>query len=298
MSWGSIGCMCAENVRPLPFFVYGTLRESERASDLLNQFAKDRRKAIGRGKRMRISTPFPAVRFHPEGPEIRGELVWIENEHFDEVAQSLDSYEGVPEFFERVRVVVLSDQDKIEAYAYQWAQAAPLVREYISAAERKVRIARFHLDQLERLTDAAEVFGQHPSIEIQAHFEGILFAAVAAADQVAEATNIGLGLGLGNTSLVSALGAAPAHLKLRKKLFRWHNKPVAADYRVLRRLAIHHWSHKQPRGPLIEVERPDESRYEGARDLYSYGTAVVEHLAELEDLLLSIEAALTDEGSS
>lgn len=287
--------MCADDVRPLPFFVYGTLRESERASDLLNQFTTNRQKATGRGQKMRIPAPFPAVRFHPEGPEIRGELVWIESEQFDEVAQSLDRYEGVPEFFERVRVVVLSGQDEIEAYAYQWAQAAPLVREYVSAAERKVRIARFHLAELERLTDSGEIYGEHPPIEIQAHFEGILFAAVAAADQIAEAVNLGLDLGLANPNLASSLTAAAGEWRPRKKLIKWHDKPVAADYRELRRFAIHHWSHKQPRGPLIEVERPEKSRYAGARDLYAYGAAVVQHLVELDDLLPSIEETLTHE---
>ncbi len=278
----------------LPIFVYGTLQAGGGASTLVKEYVIERRKAKVRGQWMRVSDDLPAVRFHPEGAEIVGEVMWFRENDYVNALEELDRYEDAPTLFERVRVVATVDQQEVEAYAYQWAKSASVVWEYINAVSRKIAIARYHLEELKRIINDKGLVWEHPPIDVQAHFEGILFAAVAAADQLAESINIGLGLGLENATLNQSLENAPKSWKLRSRLFKWHDSPIAKDYRGLRRFAIHHWSRKTTRGPRIEVAKPDGSRYPGPRSLDHYGQKVVEHLAVLEELLPKILKSLEE----
>lgn len=69
--------------------------------------------------------------------------------------------------------------------------------DYIDAAHRKIRIAEFHLGQLNALLNLGQdPFSERPQIPVQAHFEGVVVATGAAIDQVAQAANSAWKLGL------------------------------------------------------------------------------------------------------
>jgi hypothetical protein len=163
-------------------------------------------------------------------------------------------------------------------------------RDYCDAALRKIDIAGYHL---ERLRAQASEGRLEPTIPVQAHLEGILFAFVAAADQVAEAINLGMKLNRGNPTLQEALEAIPRS-PIRSRLFRWHQAPIAADVRDLRRRAIHHHYAKNPSGPTLVVQEPTGARpYGGSRDLVSYGEAAVTHVRQLREELDGLKDCLS-----
>ena len=159
-------------------------------------------------------------------------------------------------------------------------------RHYQRAAERKVRMAAYHLQMLEsRLAIPAPRLGPDIPIEVQAHFEGILYSFIAASDQLAEAINRRFTLGLENASLGDALAQMP-RLPIRRRLITWFQSPIAADVRDIRRRAAHHHYAKTPLGPKLVVQEPTGARpYGGSRTLDGYGQAAVEHLGRLEELL-------------
>jgi hypothetical protein len=86
----------------------------------------------------------------------------------------------------------------VDAYAYHWVKGRVNDwREYLHAADRKILMAAFHLDAVqETLGDDDSPSTLDLPIPIQAHFEGIMYSQIAAADQVAEAVNRGFELGL------------------------------------------------------------------------------------------------------
>jgi hypothetical protein len=65
--------------------------------------------------------------------------------------------------------------------------------DYLEAACRKRGIAAFNLRRLKELLNPADP-PEQLSIEIQAHFEGVVISVIAAVDQVAQAVNHALNL--------------------------------------------------------------------------------------------------------
>ncbi len=64
--------------------------------------------------------------------------------------------------------------------------------DYVEAACRKVRIAKYHLETLRKRVADSEHRGEPlvpAPIPVQAHFEGVLFSFIAACDEVAETLN-------------------------------------------------------------------------------------------------------------
>jgi hypothetical protein len=165
-------------------------------------------------------------------------------------------------------------------------------REYTKAARRKIRIAQYHLGSLEEHEGAPGHYHEEVPIPIQASFEGILYATIAASDQIAEAINVGFGLGLPQPTLQTALEAMPKS-HLRSRLLEWQQAPIAADVRDIRRRATHHHYVKAPGAPRLEVQQPTSVRpYDGSRTLVEYGRAAVNHAVQLIDMLEELEEAL------
>jgi hypothetical protein len=100
-------------------------------------------------------------------------------------------------------------------------------RDYCSAARRKVEISEYHLLCLRDLDTG---LGLEPTIPVQAHLEGILFAFVAAADQTAQSINLGFRLQLDKPTLGDVFRGMPRST-LKRRLCRWHDAPTAADAR-------------------------------------------------------------------
>lgn len=121
-AWGSRGRLHeAEDVDTyLPLFVYGTLREGESASDLIEETVVRRAAAHAVGRREEVGAHYPTVTFTVAGEEIPGELLWLDRDRFARTIAKLDAYEGVPNLFRRVRIQARAGDETLEAYAYDW----------------------------------------------------------------------------------------------------------------------------------------------------------------------------------
>ena len=264
----------AEEEEYLPLFVYGTLLEEEPLASTVERAVPARTS----GQLADISEPFPAVVFQEGEGTVGGRLLWLSQASFAQTLAALDRYEDVPRLFRRVKVQAESDSGPILAYAYEWV--GETWQAYCEAAEKKVAIAAYHQRRLEEaLTESS-----HPTV-VQAHFEGVLQATIAAADQLAEAISRRLALALDNANLQMAAEAMPTST-VRKALFKWIQRPIGADVRELRRRATHHYYWKTRGGPRPSVQRPvDAKPYGGPRDLVSYGQAVVAYAESLTQLI-------------
>lgn len=161
--------------------------------------------------------------------------------------------------------------------------------DYCHAARRKIDIAEYHLECLRAQASQGRL---QPTIPVQAHLEGILFAFVAATDQMAEAINLGMELQLKNPNLRTALKKMPP-VPIQGQLTRWHDAAIAADIHDLRVRATHHHYVKMPGGPSLEVQKPARTRpYGGSRTLVAYGDAAIAHLRLLRELLDSLQQRL------
>lgn len=159
--------------------------------------------------------------------------------------------------------------------------------DYLEAMTRKLDLAQYHCD---RLCEFLPV-DPHPSssVAVQAEFEGVLYAFVAASDQLAEVLNLTNHLGLENPNLQQALERLPIS-PLRKELFAWQQEPIAADVRNIRRRAVHHHYEKYPAGPRFEVQPPTTGKpYGGSRSLDDYAKAATSHLMKLRALTREVE---------
>jgi hypothetical protein len=156
--------------------------------------------------------------------------------------------------------------------------------EYIRAAERKVRIARYHLDRLQELP----THSSQPSIGQQAHFEGVITAFVGAIEQVAGAIYEAGGGGRDWPKLspmLDSIHALPVHGQLEE----WNGEAIVRDVSRIRNRAAHRYYSKA----VGEVQRPSGGTdYGGSRQLLSYCSAAVRHLESLAPLLARLEEEL------
>jgi hypothetical protein len=165
---------------------------------------------------------------------------------------------------------------------------------YIDAANRKVEIAAFHFEQLSlALPKCPPPHDGRPDVPTQAFFEGLVVASIAAVDQVAQAANSALDLGLSGGNLFE--GAAP-QIESRVPEFRcWRTKPIGLDLRRLRVRMIHYSYEKSAAGdPSWQVEIANPA-YTGSRDLLAYANAALEHFRELAVIARKLETALEAE---
>jgi hypothetical protein len=166
-------------------------------------------------------------------------------------------------------------------------------RDYCDAALRKIEIAGYHLECLRAQATQGRL-DQAVPIPVQAHFEGMLFAFVAAADQVAEAINLGMKLGRGRPDLKKVLETMPRS-PIQSRLSEWYEAPIVADVRDLRRRATHHHYAKTPSGPrtLVAEEPTRAGPYGGSRELVLYGEAAITHVGRLREVLGSLKDCLS-----
>ncbi len=163
-------------------------------------------------------------------------------------------------------------------------------RRYLEAARRKVSIARYHTDCLEKQdTSAAGGAMVAPSIPVQAHFEGVIMSLMAAVDQVAQAVNNALRLGLKPQKLVEEAFAVLS-LAIPEVDF-WFKDPIGRDLRRIRVRMIHYSYSKTPQGGRWVVESADTD-FKGSRELVAYARAGVEYLERLKSLFPQVEAEI------
>jgi hypothetical protein len=157
-------------------------------------------------------------------------------------------------------------------------------------------MAAYHLARLR-----AEVAQFRPpadvSIPLQAHFEGVVYCADAATDQLLEYlihrcrlddhANL-RGTGRTLTNALSVLGGAtdcPIDTPSIVALERWNAKPIVGDARRVRNLAAHEYHIKSAH---LEVERVPGSQYHGSRILDAYCAEVLAHWEQLPPLLVQL----------
>jgi hypothetical protein len=165
--------------------------------------------------------------------------------------------------------------------------------EYLLAVRRKIDIATYHRDTLDVLLASDSSPARHgmPPIPIQAHFEGVLFAFIAATDQLAEAIELGAGSGGNRRALDVVLTLLPDHSPW-DDLGAWYASPIVRDIRSIRKRATHHHYRKTPGGFQLEVEPPAVATYDGPRTLREYTAAAVAHLGALSKIVSAVEERL------
>jgi hypothetical protein len=168
----------------------------------------------------------------------------------------------------------------------------PELHEYLVAAGRKVKMASYHLECLRGTMGAFRTPGDVP-IPLQAHFEGVLFCADAAADQVLTFMVRRCHQALVRlperdrtlTNVLSVLGGAqdcPIDRAIIAALEAWNAESIVSDARRVRNLAAHEYHLKSPR---LEVETVQGSQYRGSRVVDAYCEQVVAHWKRLPMLL-------------
>lgn len=95
-------------------FVYGTLLRGEERAGLVSQF--EVRPAHTLGELWRAPAGYPALKFHPNGEPIAGELLSLDT---PSVLVVLDLYEGVGEgLYSRIKIPVQTNSGTEMAWAY------------------------------------------------------------------------------------------------------------------------------------------------------------------------------------
>lgn len=168
---------------------------------------------------------------------------------------------------------VAASQLVTTADATRAAERTGKVKEYLTAARRKVQIAEYHLKCLRSALTASKRLNEL-SVPVQAHFEGVLYSVIAVSKQVDQATE-------------------HRSMKIfRRKLEAWQQEPIFEDVRLVRNMATHEYYRKTPTGPTLEVQEP-RTPYGGPRALDVYSEAACDHLHRLLPLLDEMENVLS-----
>jgi hypothetical protein len=172
-------------------------------------------------------------------------------------------------------------------------------RDYLYAARRKCRLAHFHVDELgARLLREQSEGEETPSVPVQAHFEGVLYACIAASDQVAEALARMYELRRENYNLTKALKCVrlrriQAPNNILERLADWNDHGIMKDVRALRNRATHHHYRKHRASAAWEVQPSGVRGGCRNRQLEAYCRCAVAHLELLPPLLDELLAGLS-----
>ena len=167
-------------------------------------------------------------------------------------------------------------------------------QEYIEAAHRKLEIAAYHADRLREVVgDHTASSGSAPAIAVQAHFEGVVVAVMAAVDQVAQAVNSAWQLHLNSSNLVEKAFTTLA--ERLPEIGDWFREQIGLDLRRLRVRMVHYAYTKTPQESHWIVESAGTG-FSGSRALVAYATSAIEYGERLRSLLLRIEQELANHG--
>ncbi len=109
----------SERRKPIPLFVYGTLRSTGSHAHLLDAVAVSREPAVVTGTARSVGD-YPGAVFGGDA-EVAGELVWLSS---SDALAALDAYEGAE--FRRVQVVARrAGAAPVAAWAYEWVGELP-----------------------------------------------------------------------------------------------------------------------------------------------------------------------------
>jgi hypothetical protein len=180
----------------------------------------------------------------------------------------------------------------------------------LQAASRKIAIASFHESELSQYVNQHQPLPNQAPVPVQAHFEGVLYAYVAASDKIEEAI---LGVleprpkiprGTRGWDRFRLIVHALNEVNVAQRLVIWSADPFFADARWVRNQATHAYYEKQHPAtglPAIGDWQVEEPRRGGlkaydsdpdSRRLRAYCCKAVEHLQALGDLLPDLDQHL------
>jgi hypothetical protein len=165
---------------------------------------------------------------------------------------------------------------------------------YLTAARRKCEVSDYFARRLAAVLRDVDHHSELPPIPVQAYFEGVVIASMAAVDQIAQAVNKALRLRLSPDRLVGQ--AFEKLVALVPDLKPWFDETLGVDLRRIRTRIIHYSYVKSPDAkspPRWRVESAGTS-YSGSRELLDYAAAAAEYAARLRGLTDTIERGLSD----
>jgi hypothetical protein len=165
---------------------------------------------------------------------------------------------------------------------------------YLDAALKKVEVASYCQSRLSAVLESGEAL----RVEVQTYFEGMLYAGVAATDQMAEVANRGFALELNKPNLRASLEALqsrrlePETADLVIELDRWRRKPTVREAGTVRWRATHHYYPKEPRAGAWFYEASDCIGVEEGGSVGLLAEAFVRELQALSDLIWRLASAV------
>jgi hypothetical protein len=163
-------------------------------------------------------------------------------------------------------------------------------QQYVEAARRKLAIAAYHADALEKQHFPEPGSSKDmPTISVQAHFEGVIVSVISAVDQVAQAINSALRLRLKTDKLVE--DAFNRLAESAPEIGSWYSESIGRDLRRIRVRMVHYryFKNEQFDGWVVESAGTD---FQGPRELIAYARNAVEYGERLGSLLPLIEAKI------
>jgi hypothetical protein len=160
--------------------------------------------------------------------------------------------------------------------------------DYLKAANRKIEIAGYHLQRLLPLLDASpgEDENGFPPLCVQAHFEGVLFSILAAANQVEEAIKRA-------RKLNEKCRRCTIRAVSISRLEDWFFCPLVDDLRWVRNRATHAYYDKTRNGGRWFVQRRrGKAPYEGSREIGDYCRSAVDQGRQLVALMPEVQSVL------
>jgi hypothetical protein len=165
---------------------------------------------------------------------------------------------------------------------------------YLDAALNKVEVASYCQSRLAAVLESGEAL----RVEVQAYFEGMLYAGVAAIDQIAEVVNRAFALELNKPNLRASLEALRTRRLERETadlvtaLDRWRRKPIVREAGAVRWRATHHYYPKEPRAGAWFYEASDGIDLEEGGSVGLLAEAYVRELQTLRDLIWRLASAV------
>ena len=143
------------------------------------------------------------------------------------------------------------------------------------AAERKIEIACFHYQHLEKNLPSAHAdsLGM-PPIPVQAYFEGVVISAFSAIDKVLGALKIQYPNEITGGDQFQLLEIIKPYAPGSKNLIE--KESFYNDLRRMRNDAAHASQEKTPSGLAWVVRAPKGSRYSGEREILKYAKTAIE----------------------
>jgi len=120
--------MTDDKNRELPLFLYGTLSKGESAEDVIAADVVRRAPARARARLLELNAPYPGAAFGPDEGWLDGEIVWLRSATFQAALDRVDQYENVPFLFRRIAVMVETEGQTVEAWAFTYTHASHTIR--------------------------------------------------------------------------------------------------------------------------------------------------------------------------